>query len=666
MNSIFEAKLEYPVGASRPDDYHFGSGSVPDADFVVSRGFDGGAVSLYGDLIWDFTAYQSSGRKKTFNFNFWSKKNIGKRRSLLVSQAKFVIFNLIWMRTGRPLSIGTLYNYFSVLSAMSMYANKNKITLFTLLQDEFALLGFTREGCSGWMRETLGSLLGLFANKRGTYFGFDVVGDEFIKRLKIENREYRATIMQHPPMPTRVYSRFLNGLVEEIDEWENVESDILAVVKFCASDPRAGRSIYVQKAVIRSRGLDKSILQTFEEFASIDCCAYFKKHGFSLDVAGLVSAISRMQYICKLTLQAYTGMRDEEATTLPFHCDSSKKERGVLHLFISGRTTKFSGGKLKRATWVTNAEGYQAVKVAQRIAKTIYVINNARPSLTISKANKYPLFISVVNLSLKGAVKPEDGRFLPGLLNSHPLPKSCESLIAEDDLLELENIDPHRSWRTEDRFKVGQPWYFTSHQTRRSLALYAQRSGLVSLPSLRRQLKHITDEMCRYYSRGSAFARNFIGDFKDHFGVDWQSTQAESSGLSYLINVISKNDEIFGGHGAWVKQQIDKGRISIFDRSETLKKFSRGELFYRETMLGGCVSSDRCERVAVRWLHTPCIEDNCKNFIGCPGKLDRAIDAQSNLLSSLCKNSVEHSTESAALDALIGARQKLRGKSSNE
>jgi hypothetical protein len=67
--------------------------------------------------------------------------------------------------------------------------------------------------------------------------------------------------------------------------------------------------------------------------------------------------------------------------------------------------------------------------------------------------------------------------------------------ITQEDIVELKLIDPHRAWEAEPDFAVGAGWPFTRHQLRRTLALYAQRSGLVSLPSLKRQLQHITQEM---------------------------------------------------------------------------------------------------------------------------------------------------------------------------
>ena len=64
--------------------------------------------------------------------------------------------------------------------------------------------------------------------------------------------------------------------------------------------------------------------------------------------------------------------------------------------------------------------------------------------------------------------------------------------------------------------------------------MYAHRSGLVTLPTLKRQLQHITQEMSMYYARGSAFAKGFIDTDKTHFAKEW----AEAQGLSgYLPTV---------------------------------------------------------------------------------------------------------------------------------
>lgn len=167
--------------------------------------------------------------------------------------------------------------------------------------------------------------------------------------------------------------------------------------------------------------------------------------------------------------------------------------------------------------------------------------------------------------------------------------------------------------------------------------------------------------MSRYYAKGSAFAKNFIGDDKGHFGLEWQSTQTESSALGYILNVLMSDDVLFGGHANWVQQRLKKpDGIILMDRSLTLKRFKNGEIAYRETILGGCTNAGTCDKVAVRWLHTTCVADNCKNLVGNMRKLDLVIAAQQKMIDRLDKSSTEYHTENQDLQTLINAREHAK------
>jgi hypothetical protein len=173
------------------------------------------------------------------------------------------------------------------------------------------------------------------------------------------------------------------------------------------------------------------------------------------------------------------------------------------------------------------------------------------------------------------------------------------------------------------------------------LALYAQRSGLVTLPSLKRQLQHITQEMSLYYCRGSAFAASFIGDDsvdKPDFGKEWQATQPVSQFFSYVAHVLMTDETLFGGHPHWLKhRRSDDGGKVIFDRDATLMRFQKGELAYRETILGGCVKVDDCDKNPLDILHVGCLASHCKNLVGNKKKLERVVAAQARLVGNLSK-----------------------------
>lgn len=657
---LHQAKFEVPTGMSALDEFEAPEGAIPPDTFIVTRGRDSLPVSYYGDLIWDFTAYTADGRQLWLSFAYWGSTPPSAEQQARCAEGKGVIFALIWLREGANLAPRTVVNYLTVVCALCAHAEKHGVTLAALLSDRLALMTFARTECSGWMAETLGSLLGNLVKLGAEQLGLELVSGSVIVELKKKNKAYRSTIKQHPPMPTAIYSHFIQGLQGELDAWLHAAGEVLPALAACGADRRMGRTILQQLVICKKWRLEYENHPTFDQIATTGCIQYLECCGKQPHVKGLSYVVGEAQVVMKLLVQTFTGMRDDEAASLPYNCIEKLVKNGKTHYIVNGHTTKLNSGLIKRTKWVTNHDGYRAIMAARAIADTIYSVFGTRPRDT-GRITQFPLFVSVGYMNLASSpMEPKDSHFLAGQMSIRAdsrLNTLLSAVIKDADLCELEKVDPHRAWRSEDVFKVGLRWSFTTHQLRRSLALYAQRSGLVSLPSLRRQLQHITEEMSRYYARGSAYAEDFIGDYKEHFGRDWQATQPESAGLSYILNVLMTGDKLFGGHAHWVKHRLKspEGTILI-DRETTMRRFKKGEMAYRETSLGGCANTTTCDKTAVNWLDVECIRDNCKNLVCNVPKLERVIAAQQRMVSSLDLESVEYRTEKADLDVLTAAR----------
>lgn len=396
------------------------------------------------------------------------------------------------------------------------------------------------------------------------------------------------------------------------------------------------------------------------------CDLLFFSYGFNLSLAphqvqGMNKGVTDLQLVCKLLIQTFSSMRNEEAITLGYECLEESTVDGRKNLRILGRTTKLNHSNAKRAWWITSVEGARAIRLAQSLARVIYRAAEVVYDMNTTDEGSLPLFPSASYLGFSGVV-PRPAH--DGLACSHLDTFNMKELFArllprieEADLAELEEIDPHRPWRSEARFAAGQLWSLTSHQLRRSLALYASRSGFITLPSLRRQLQHITDEMARYYSAGSAYAKNLLDAQQDHFGLEWQKAQPESQALAYLKNVILADERLFGGHGAWVEtHERATGIMTLADRDKTLKRFRKGELAYQETPLGGCTSVDVCDRRPLRSI-VGCLD--CSRTVIKLSKLQTLIRAQKNLVSQLDPASVEGRAEKEDLEVLLGVQQKM-------
>jgi hypothetical protein len=115
-----------------------------------------------------------------------------------------------------------------------------------------------------------------------------------------------------------------------------------------------------------------------------------------------------------------------------------------------------------------------------------------------------------------------------------------------------------------------------------------------------------------------------------------------------------------GGHGAWVQHRMrDEQGTVLFDRDKTVRMFKRGELAYRETLLGGCTNTGTCDQRAFDWLDADCLA-GCQHMVVKLPNVERVIAALSRHVSNLDETSLEYRTQSGYLTMLTSARNKLQ------
>jgi hypothetical protein len=471
----FEPKLDLPDSTYAPDVYDAGAGPLPKDNFVISRRRDGAVASRFGDMEWDVSTWQADGRLNILYFDFWNSGSLTLERELITRDARWLIFSLIWLRDGAPLSVGTLLNYVGILSALGLYAERSHCRITTVLSEEKLLRAFVDSDCSGNQIKLLSALLSNLVRLNESHLGFSVVGDKFRKDIKQRGKEHAELGQQHPPIPSRIYSAILANLLKELADWDEVSSDCLSILQVCGRNPFSGRALDSQQS--RALRLKQSLEPhpTWDEIAPLSVRAYLLRKGHQDRVTGLASVAMEVQLVAKLIIQSFSGMRDDEAISLPYDCLNLTVSGGRTHRLLEGRTTKLSkGAKLTR--WVTNQAGYRAAEVAQKIADVVYDVCGAANIMSERTKNEKfnrPLFVSVAYLGLSGGSRqcPIDGLFFPGALAVDKFDRlrgRLQPRISEDDLLELEKIDEHRAWRTEDKFQLGAPWSLRTHQLRRS------------------------------------------------------------------------------------------------------------------------------------------------------------------------------------------------------
>ncbi|RGP84146.1 hypothetical protein BC354_16595 [Vibrio cholerae] len=368
-------------------------------------------------------------------------------------------------------------------------------------------------------------------------------------------------------------------------------------------------------------------------------------------------SLTRIQHACRIYIHIYTGMRHSECLSLKNNALVIEKMMGRNVYKVFGDTSKFVGQK-KRVAWVTSKEVVKAFEIAQKISILIC-------SQCDILQDDAPLFISVSYLRFTGAnidlnaplIIQKHANKDQEIFNFFP---SEPYAIEDSDFEHLVAIDPFRTWHKEKAFQLGSVWRFTTHQLRRTLAFYVSQSANVSIPALKSQLKHISREMTLYYCNASACISEF--DHDEHISHLMREIKPESDAHAYLAVVADRTEPLFGTYGRFVDRNVTEREsegLLLNDRKELVSRFKKGELAYKETPLGACMTTSPCDKKLLR-LVSACI--SCDKAIIKTSKLERVIARQKVLVDELKSkddSSIALRTELSELEDLESYQRRI-------
>ncbi|CPE73053.1 integrase family protein [Burkholderia pseudomallei] len=624
MNETAAARPLEAAGA-----FEFAWQKVSD-DTVVAMGASGEPCSWFRDDSWDVAAYGKNVKNRNVHFRGLVPAGSDATIELFTRvQTKQVMYFLMHLASDTVPAPRSLKQQMVHLRAISTFAAKRSMTLYEALSNTTVVLDYIQSvepPKAVRLHAILAHLHRLGAAETGVQIPLRELHGPMLARFA-----EREDARQHPVIPTRIYQHFLSACESHLGELEAALPQLERLIEAAYED---GPLAPAPDAV--------SILDAYG-------CACTRQ-----DLSALLTRIGRF---CQLVILAFTGMRAMEAETLPYNCLKVLTVDGVEHYTVEGITTKLTKGRVKRASWVTSTMGARAVCLAQAVFAPAHRRFGSSNWKSATDGSHLLVCRNGLFAAYDASRGPADDEPVPVCLRSRLI-----LAITAEDIAELKRIDPFRAWDQETKFTVGERWPFTRHQLRRSLALYAHRSGIVTLPTLKRQLQHLTKEMSMYYARGSAFARDLLDGDKTHFAHEWNEATGLSEYLGYAAEVLFSDEKLFGGHVAWARSNaVVESPVSVYSRAQTVEMFERGQLAYADTPLGGCASAEPCKASPLNWLNVECLEKDCKNLIVIPSKLERVIKAQQRRVERLkasAEGSVEHRMESDVLAILLAALSK--------
>lgn len=634
-------KLVFPTGSG----FDFLN---PAPDFIMTYDRNGFPLSRFVHDQWDYNPYnlrttQNSLAKfkKNFSNKFIDHSKVIMQHKLILAAVQFSAF-ASWFDTP---SSATMISTHRVMGNVVEFCDQNSKYPFDVLTsaDDLKLLSENlKEGDKSLLRGLLKKLVRATTKNFGASFSLE----SLLPILSGTRSESR----QHPVIPSRILFEKLKSYTEIIEDYLKNEVNIkkITYLSWLCHSYLVGADFKYEapEGVIKNN-------QAFQR-VSLELGLYELMEKYSIDsITQFSRFLGQVQYASLMTVLTYSGMRYSEALSLKYNCLKIKKKKyGKIRRLI-GITTKFSRKKYE-TSWVTSKEIEPAVSAAQSIA----MIAVTALDLHESQVETIPLFISrkYISFSQQGYSLTEKN---PGDYETAKLiplvwePFLNPTLIEEEDLFELKDVAPFQDWSADERYSVGANWPMTCHQLRRSLAVYAARSGLVRHSSLRRQLKHLSVEMSLYYARGSSRARSIFSADAEHIIHDFSPEKlTELDSIIYIRDILNSKENIYGGYGKLNRstQSNFNNIITMEEKNNTLKDFAKGLKAYRPTPVGGCTSINGCSKSAHLSL-TTCVQ-GCPDAVIKPSQLKHAIEAGNRLISVLEINSVEYRTEITQLEDL--------------
>ncbi len=582
------------------------------ADMPVSYDTDGRIASRFGDISWNMSSMSTDGTSvKTLHFYEAGGLLASDLLRFIREQHKALMW--LHMNAGKTRAWVTLYNTNKALNTWCKIAAHRGVDLYTLLTNPEWVIEGSQDMNTLYVNLSSAALKTLWRHRQQLCASANFQLQKLQETLNEEARS-RPESQQTPLIPSRVYCAILAALGDRMSCIEH-ELDTLL-------------NAYAQDQAMRHNSPKYDQEKTHTRTQLTD------------------RRLSEHQLTLMLVVAAYTGMRVNEVSILPLEGVLVEFEHlGSTHYELQGFTHKLHEGVKHPTTWITSYQGARAVRLAQRIARVIKQ-QHSKPPKTGQQSLLFP---STVN-PYKSIPKVSLQRKLTNLREV-----LCP-VIEQADIEELDHLEFARGWSRDD-IEVGKRWPLAFHQLRRSLAVYAHSSGMVSLPALKAQLQHITQEMTSYYSDGFSNAVNLVFD-KQHFSHEWKAAKAESSYFAYALGILFSDSDMFGRGADRMANTIESR-----SRKDTLRLFEENKLAYRETPLGGCVATEACKTEPLEPIPYHCLETNCVNMVVFGKRLEHIIRFQEMAVATLEKEdggSVEHRLEVRHLEVLLKARERLK------
>ncbi|WCE29682.1 integrase [Vibrio sp. SCSIO 43137] len=562
---------------------------------VVTKGFDGTPKSHFGDEEWDFRAYLDA--RTTYKKHIvFSKINDDQ----LARELKLICFSWLYIaghhRKGAVIKPSTLMARYSKICIIYKYLDQSGYQSISCLRSHLVFNELCKHlrGLKYRAAQVEGIYTALMhVEKVSKYlpldfelpnglgqsaFSFDITGKS---RLDGKNQFYA--------IPTRLMEKIYQYCFNTIDTFhphKEAIHDLLHDIRQNYEEGKKRVNDKINSGIWSWLHQDSSSYRVeVNKHKPFSYPSIIDAHitGTPLDslipshANKLQGTIIELQTICYIVCGALTGMRRSELFSLHSNSFKEKEVYGRKYYVLQSEQHKFSQGKPQAAEWVTTKYTQKAIELAEAISRhmRVQLLEDSDP---MSIHNSSCLWLGQGKKARKPIIRQDDN------MRRHfsRICKNAGAFITEEDMVEFEVINPNREPdHADNRLKVGKVWPLTTHQLRRTFAVFAKRHSLCHDIAIKQQFKHLDLPTTEWYGEGGiaskikalqidtelqSFLNEVVVESTTHKIHSWYDDKESLNLMGKMAGSINKNRlSLHKKYRSWdaINEHVKAGRLTL-------------------------------------------------------------------------------------------------------
>ncbi|EOG9063294.1 hypothetical protein ACLK5F_004093 [Vibrio fluvialis] len=408
---------------------------------------------------------------------------------------------------------------------------------------------------------------------------------------------------QHVAIPHRLYQRILSRALEVVETYHPYRHDISHVMSQAYDIQERVKS--GERLVIDGRGSGRELSMSPDAISlrmnrAINSIAY-DIPDFKIRLDG--TSLSDILVSCLIVTQGFSGVRISEALSFNKNSIDEVPVNGKKVTVLTGETTKGHNAKPEVVTW----QSHPVAKIALELAYDMMAANRALYQERVDEKERQgetPGNINHMRRQLESAflvpdvtrqrsnnyiVKPDRAvkKFI----------KNLDYRATIEDVEEFNMLNPTR----EGELKVGGTYSgLSSHDFRRTFAVFFVRYGFGTASGIKFQFKHENINMSGYYANNAELAQmndllmdeDILEELKEA-GIDL--------GVDVFDEIFNNSEHLSGATGEKIMQdRLDKlksGQHIYMTRVEIEENIRRGNFHIIQLPSGAYCTNGSCDRM---------------------------------------------------------------------